>query len=134
VTTDVDLDEQGESLWRAVTEAWDDQPRHDRFVQHCFSVGRLPAAAACYRKVLQAHADNPTVPTETTVPASATAATAAIARRMQERVVFLSMSSLVPSSRDPNGSRLMNSPWLVAIILFGAAVGAVLGFVFGARP
>jgi hypothetical protein len=119
VTMEVDLDEQGESLWSAATRDWDDQSGHDRFVQYCFSVGRLAAAGARYRQVLDAETEGPR---------------AAIARRMQERVVVLSMSSLVPSSRRQEGFRLMQSPWLVAIILFGAAVGAALGFVFGARP
>jgi hypothetical protein len=114
VTADADLDEQGEALWRTVTEAWDDQSAHDRFVQHCFASGRLAAAGARYRKVL----DGPT---------------ASIARRMQERVVALSMSALVPSSRHGAQLRWIQSPWFVVIILCGALLGAALGFAFGAR-
>lgn len=117
----VELDEQGKSLWQAVTEAWDDQGNHDRFVQHCFSQSRLAAAAACYRSHAAAHPGDPENPIDP------------IARRMQDRIVFLSMTPLVPSPGRQGGFRLLQSPWLVVIILVGAALGAFLGFVFGER-
>ena len=111
----VELDEQGQSLWQAVLRSWTDQIGHDHFVQHCFSQARLAAAAACYRVYMDAHPGDP------------------IARRMQERVVFLSMTPLVPSAGRQAGFRLLHSPWLVVIVLLGAALGAFFGFVSGAR-
>jgi hypothetical protein len=118
VTIVLDLDATGESMWRDLMGDWGDQTRHDRFVQHCLSIGRLAAAGARYREHLDNHAEEPSAP---------------IARRMQERVVFLSLQTLRPSSRGQMTSHLMQSPWFVAIVLFGATLGAVLGLVCGAR-
>jgi hypothetical protein len=118
VTNALQLDAQGESLWRNVIEAWDEETRHDRFVQYCLTTGRLAAAGSRYREYLTDHADAPA---------------AQVARRMQQRVTFLSMQALRPSSRRLVTSHLLQSPWFVAIVLLGATLGAILGLVCGAR-
>ena len=102
-------------MWRETIEARGDETRHDRFVQHCFRTGRLAAAAARYAAHLAGHPDDET------------------ARRMQQRVVFLSTQVVVPSPQPRGKSRLLESPWFVAIVLAGAVAGAILGIVYGAR-
>lgn len=116
----VDLDEQGEALWREVTVAWEDPARHDRFVHHCFMVGQLPAAGARYRSRLEAQ------------PALSEAG-AVIARKMQQRVVFLSLQALGKTSPRATRSSFMRSPWLLVVVVLGAALGALLGLFYGAR-
>lgn len=117
----IDLDERGEALWREATAAWDDPTTHDRFVHHCYEVGRLAAAGGRYRAFL----DGQPPPSE---------AAAAVARRMQQRVVFLSMQSLHKRSPRASSSNLMRSPWFLVLLLVGAALGALLGLVYGGRP
>lgn len=116
----VDLDERGEALWREVSAAWEDQGVHDRFVHHCYAVGRLPAAGARYRTMLNSEPP----PSE---------GAAAIARRMQQRVVFLSLQSLEKPSPRAGRSTFLRSPWLLVVVLLGAALGAALGFLYGGR-
>lgn len=113
-----ELDSEGEAQWAAVVAAWDDSSGHDRFVQHCYRTGHLAAAGARYRA------------------RAATAPEDPIAPRMQERIVFLSMQALVPTGPAAAGRRtavgsFFHSPWFVAVVLGGAALGALLGFVFG---
>ncbi|MES1205060.1 MAG: hypothetical protein ABUS79_03905 [Pseudomonadota bacterium] len=110
------LDDEGEAMWRELAASWAEQTRHDRFVQHCFSTGRLAAAGARYRLYGHQHPGDET------------------ARRMQERVVFLSLQALAMSSSRRAGSPFFRSPWFLGIVLLGAAVGAALGFVYGGRP
>jgi predicted TPR repeat methyltransferase len=111
-TTPVELDAEGEAMWRALIDDWADGPGHDRFVQRCFATGRLAAAAACYRRHLEVAPADP------------------IARRMQDRVVFLATQALAPSARPAGGRR--RSPWLTAIVVAAAALGAALGLLYGA--
>lgn len=115
MSSPVELDAEGEALWTAALADWADTGIHDRFVQHCYRTARLAAASARYRS----HAAS--------TPGDA------IAARMQERIVFLSMQALVPSRPSPGRWAIFQSPWFVAIVLGGAALGAVLGFMLGAR-
>lgn len=115
MTSPVELDDAGEALWAAALANWADAGVHDRFVQHCHRTARLAAASARYRD------------RATTVPGDPTAA------RMQERIVFLSLQALVPSRPLSGRWAVFQSPWFVAIVLGGAALGAVLGFTLGAR-
>lgn len=115
VATVVELDHQGEVLWRLVDEQWTEQARHDTFVQYCFGAGRLAAAAARYTHRLESRPGDET------------------ARRMRERVLFLSMQALTAASPRPAARRFMSSPWFVVVVLVGAALGAALGIIYGAR-
>jgi hypothetical protein len=112
----VELDAAGEALWAAVLAAWTDTAAHDRFVQHCYRTARLAAASARYRG-----------------RAAAAPEEEAIAARMQERIVFLSMQALVPTRPPSKRWAVFQSPWFVAIVLGCAAVGALLGFTLGTR-
>jgi hypothetical protein len=112
----VELDAEAAALWDKAVASWDDSGAHDRFIQHCHATAQLPAAGACYRARSVA---DPTEP---------------IARKMQARIVFLSMQALVPASRTGGGRwAFFRSPWFVVIVLVGAALGAVLGFVMGGQ-
>lgn len=111
-----ELDATGEALWAAVTAAWQQQEAHDRFVGHCYATARLAAAGARYRARAAADPADP------------------LARKMQERIVFLSMQALVPSTRAAAGrGAFFRSPWFVALVLGCAALGALLGFTLGGR-
>jgi hypothetical protein len=111
-----ELDAEGEALWSAVVADWGDATAHDRFVQHCYRTARLAAAGARYRGRLAGEPGD------------------AMAARMQERVVFLSMQALVPTARAAAGRwAFFQSPWFLAIVLGCAALGALLGFTLGAR-
>lgn len=117
MTAVLELDQEGELLWARAVEEWNEQARHDRFVQRCYATGRLAAAAARYAARLQEHPDDET------------------ARRMKERVVFLSVQAVVAGPARAAARRpLMQSPWFVAVVLVGAALGAALGIIYGARP
>jgi len=109
-----ELDAAGMALWEQTVAAWSNSAAHDRFVGHCHATGRLAAAGACYRA------------------RSLTAPTDPMTRKMQDRIVFLSMQALVPTSRSRGGRwAFFQSPWFVVIVLVGAALGAVLGFAMG---
>jgi hypothetical protein len=111
----VELDQPGEALWRLVEEQWLEQARHDAFVQYCFATGRLTAAAARYAGRLETRPEDE------------------MARRMRERVLFLSMQALAAATPRPGARRFMSSPWFVVVVLLGAALGAALGIIYGAR-
>ena len=103
-------------MWTEVAAHWEDQVLHDRFVQRCFVADRLAAAGARYAAHLEAH------------PADE------IARRMRDRVVFLSMQALASSARRPVPWRFVHSPRFLLMLLVGVALGAVLGIIYGAHP
>jgi len=112
-----ELDADGEVLWAAVMAAWDDSGAHDRFIQHCYRTERLAAAGARYRARAAAVPEDPVAP------------------RMRERIVFLSMQALVPARRGgASRASFFQSPWFVGLVLGGAVLGALLGFVLGGRP
>jgi hypothetical protein len=109
----VALDAPGAALWEKTIAAWTDGGAHDRFVQYCHATGQLAAAGACYRARAATEPPDP------------------VAKKMQERVVFLSMQALVPTSRARSRWAFFQSPWFVLLVLVGAALGAVLGFAWG---
>jgi hypothetical protein len=110
----VALDAAGAALWEKTVASWADSGAHDRFVQHCYATAQLAAAGACYRARAAAEPTDP------------------IAKKMQERIVFLSMQALVPTARaTPGRWGFFQSPWFLVLVLVGAALGAVLGFAVG---
>ena|GEM_PF-2530576 len=102
------LDETGAALWRAVEEAWDEPARHDRFVQHAYTTGTLPAAAARYRARAQATADD------------------AIAPRMLARITFLATQQALRPSAPP-ARPVTRSPLFLGVVVAGALLGALMG-------
>lgn len=113
----VALDAEGAALWEKTVAAWADGGAHDRFVQYCYATAQLAAAGACYRARAAAEPGDPT------------------AKKMQDRIVFLSMQALVPTRRATTRAwAFFHSPWFVVLVLVGAALGAVLGFVWGGAP
>jgi len=110
LATPAELDETGAALWRTVEEAWDDQDRHDRFVQHAYSTSTLPAAAARYRA--RAEAD-------------------AIAPRMIARITFLAtQQALRPAARPARP--FTRSPLFLGLVVAGALLGAIVGLLWKA--
>lgn len=105
------LDETAAALWRAAEEAWDDQTRHDRFVQHAYTTSSLPAAAARYRAVAQAR------PVDTTGP------------KMLARIAFLAaQQALRPAVRSARP--FTRSPVFLGVVVAGALLGAVVGLLW----
>jgi hypothetical protein len=103
-----ELDESGAALWQASEEAWHDQARHDRFVQHAYVTGTLPAAAARYRARAVAQPDD------------------AIATRMLARITFLAtQQALRPAGPAPRP--FTRSPLFLGVMVAGALLGAVIG-------
>ena len=103
-----ELDESGAALWRAIEEAWHDQARHDRFVQHAYATSTLPAAAARYRVRATAQPDD------------------AIATRMLARITFLA-TQLALRPAGPAARPVTRSPLFLGVVVGGALLGALVG-------
>lgn len=107
-----ELDDAGAALWRAVEESWDDQGRHDRFVQHAYTTTTLPAAASryCARSAQQDE----------------------IAPKMLARITFLAtQQALRPAARPARP--FTRSPAFLIVVLAGALLGALVGLLWKAR-
>ena len=110
-----ELDEVGAALWRTVEQGWEQPAHHDRFVQYAYTSGTLPAAAACYRRQLQARPDDPT------------------ASKMIARITFLATQQALrpaPAPRRP----VTRSPLFLAVLVAGALLGALAGLLWKRRP
>lgn len=104
------LDERGAALWADLGAHWQDDARHDAFLKHCASVGRLAPAGRCYRQRLDEHPGDE------------------IATRMQGRVVGMASAALAPSrSAAPPINR---SNWFWWVVLVCALGGAAAGLFF----
>jgi len=109
-----ELDEAGAALWRAVEEVWADEPRHDRFVQHAYASGTLPAAAARYRAWSAARSEDAT------------------ANKMIARITFLATQQALRPTAPPSRA-FTRSPVFLAVVVAGALLGAVLGLLWKGR-
>jgi hypothetical protein len=58
---DPEVDAELGARWRAVLEAWDDDARHEAFVERCMRVGRVDLAIERYRAMKQARPDDASV-------------------------------------------------------------------------
>ncbi len=106
------LDEQGQRLWAELVERWDDEARHDTFVKHCSTVGRLPAAGRMYRSHLDREPAN------------------GLATRMQARIVGMASAQLTPS--QPPGTVVSRRGWFWWVLILGALAGVLGSLLFRA--
>lgn len=110
----VELDEAGVALWQAVEARWDEQARHDRFVQHAHATGALAAAAARYRAQAAARPGDE------------------IAARMIARITFLAtQQALRPTA--PSARPFTRSPLFLGVVVAGALLGALIGMLWRGR-
>jgi hypothetical protein len=107
------LDGEGERLWAAAREAWQDEARHDAFVKHCSRAGQLAAAGRLYRGRLDADAGD------------------AVATRMQKRIIAMASVALEPvrAQRAP----VTRSRWFWIVVGLGVVGGALAGVLASAR-
>lgn len=108
-----ELDEAGAALWRDVEEAWPEQARHDRFVQHAYAAGTLPAAAARYRAVAGTRPDD------------------AIGPKMLARITFLATQQALRPTAPP-ARPITRSPVFLGLVVAGALLGALIGLLWKA--
>jgi hypothetical protein len=109
-----ELDEAGAALWRAVEAGWDEPARHDRFVQHAYATGTLPAAAARYRGQVAARPDDP------------------MAAKMITRITFLATQQALRPSAAP-ARPFTRSPLFLGVVVAAALLGAIVGLLWSRR-
>lgn len=109
---DVSLDAEGEALWAALPETWQDEAKHDQFVKHCAQLGRLSAAGMCYREYLDAHPGDP------------------VAAKMQSRIVGMATAALLPMRATPAATS--RGRWFLWVVAVGAVGGVLAGLFFQA--
>ena len=95
-------------LWETIIGDYEDEIRHERFVEVCADAGALAFAAQKYSRILSVS------PQEE------------IARRMKKRIVALASYPL--ESRGTNGVHSFRVPKFVDLILFLGAATATAGF------
>jgi len=96
------------AMWEAVKTHYDDEKRHERFIQLCLSRNNLPFASSQYRTILLAN------PTEE------------IANRMQNRIVELATMTYIAT--QSNLRKPLNKSWRMSgFVLFIGLVLVVAG-------
>lgn len=102
--SDPDVDADLSARWRAVCEAWDDDARHEAFVERCLRVGRVDLAIERYRAMKQARPDD-----------------ASVDRRLEHVGKVLAFAAFTRSAAEPVP---VARRWLAPLALVGGAVVA----------
>ncbi len=111
----VELDGEGQDLWRKVEEQWDDSTRHDAFVKHCLQRSLLPAAGRLYRARLDKSPGDP------------------IATRMQADIVAkASLTMAMAQQHRVPAEPFTRSKWFWTVVLTAMALAIAAAFIW--RP
>ncbi len=100
--SDPDVDAELALRWRALCEAWDDDARHEAFVERCLRVGRVDLAIDRYRAAKRARPDD-----------------ASVDRRLEHlgKVLAFAAFTRTPGAPTPGARR-----WIAPLALVGGAV------------